>query len=162
MRAHANWVLTNPDMLHRGILPGHARWASFLRRLRYVVVDECHTYRGVFGSHVAQVLRRLRRVCAPYGADADRSCSRRRRSPDPAASATRLIGVPVAAVTDDASPRGARDLRAVGAAADRAARRARRAGAPRRRRRGRRGCWPTWWSRARARWPSSGRGAAPS
>jgi len=67
VRRHGTFVLTNPDMLHRGILPRHGDWASFLRGLRYVVVDECHTYRGVFGSHVAQVLRRLRRVCARYG-----------------------------------------------------------------------------------------------
>src|SRR5207244_6991679 len=64
VRAHANWVLTNPDMLHRSLLPAHGRWAPFFRRLRYVVVDECHSYRGLFGSHVAQILRRLRRVCA--------------------------------------------------------------------------------------------------
>ncbi|NEE11305.1 DEAD/DEAH box helicase, partial [Streptomyces sp. SID7499] len=69
VRQYANYVLTNPDMLHRGILPSHPRWASFLRALRFVVIDECHTYRGVFGSHVAQVLRRLRRLCARYGAD---------------------------------------------------------------------------------------------
>ena len=56
-------------MLHRSLLPGHARWARFFGSLRYVVVDECHHYRGVFGAHVAQVLRRLRRVCALYGAD---------------------------------------------------------------------------------------------
>ena len=68
VRQHATYVLTNPDMLHRSLLPAHARWASFLRALRYVVVDECHGYRGVFGSHVAAVLRRLRRVCARYGA----------------------------------------------------------------------------------------------
>ena len=69
VRQYANYVLTNPDMLHRGILPAHPRWSSFLRALRYVVIDECHTYRGVFGSHVAQVLRRLRRLCARYGSD---------------------------------------------------------------------------------------------
>ena len=67
-RDHGEYVLTNPDMLHRSLLPGHARWARFLGSLRYVVVDECHHYRGVFGAHVAQVLRRLRRVCALYGA----------------------------------------------------------------------------------------------
>ena len=67
VRRHGRLVLTNPDMLHRGILPRHGDWAPFLRGLRYVVVDECHSYRGVFGSHVAQVLRRLRRVCARYG-----------------------------------------------------------------------------------------------
>ena len=67
MRQHSRFVLTNPDMLHHGILPGHAMWASFLRRLVFVVVDECHTYRGVFGSHVAHVLRRLRRTGARYG-----------------------------------------------------------------------------------------------
>ena len=64
-------VLTNPEMLHMGILPSHDRWATFLMRLRYVVVDELHTLRGIFGSHVAHVLRRLRRLCEHYGADAD-------------------------------------------------------------------------------------------
>jgi DEAD/DEAH box helicase domain-containing protein len=106
VRAHSRFVLTNPDMVHRGILPGHARWASFLRKLRYVVIDECHTYRGVFGSHVAAVIRRLRRVCARYGsfpvfilASATVSA--------PAVSAERLVGLPVEAVTEDGSPRGA-------------------------------------------------------
>ena len=61
-RKHATYLLTTPDMLHYGLLPQHQRWSGFLRRLRYVIVDECHGYRGVFGSHVAQVLRRLRRV----------------------------------------------------------------------------------------------------
>ncbi|MCW2585575.1 MAG: box helicase domain protein, partial [Frankiales bacterium] len=69
VRRFGTLVLTNPDMLHRGILPRHSDFGRFLRGLKYVVVDECHTYRGVFGSHVAQVLRRLRRVCARYGAD---------------------------------------------------------------------------------------------
>ena len=68
-RKNANVVLTNPEMLHMGILPSHKRWATFLMRLRYVVVDELHTLRGIFGSHVAHVLRRLRRVCEHYDAD---------------------------------------------------------------------------------------------
>ena len=67
-RQHGRWLFSNPDMLHRSLLPQHGRWASYLRRLRYVVLDECHTYRGLFGSHVALLLRRLLRVCARYGA----------------------------------------------------------------------------------------------
>jgi DEAD/DEAH box helicase domain-containing protein len=65
-QAHANYLLTNPDMLHGSMLPSHARWRGFYRRLRVVIIDECHGYRGVFGSHVAQVLRRLRRIAAHY------------------------------------------------------------------------------------------------
>ncbi|POM26495.1 ski2-like helicase [Actinomadura rubteroloni] len=105
VRQNANYVLTNPDMLHRSLLPGHARWASFLRRLRYVVVDEAHGYRGVFGSHVAQILRRLRRVCARYGAEPTFVLASATTS-EPAAAASRLTGLPVVAVDDDASPRG--------------------------------------------------------
>ncbi|RNG18402.1 DEAD/DEAH box helicase [Streptomyces botrytidirepellens] len=105
VRQYANYVLTNPDMLHRGILPGHPRWSSFLRALRYVVIDECHTYRGVFGSHVAQVLRRLRRVCARYGSSPVFLLASA-TSADPAVAATRLTGVPVTAITEDSSPRG--------------------------------------------------------
>ena len=105
VRRHGRFVLTNPDMLHRGILPRHSDWASYLRRLEYVVVDECHTYRGVFGSHVALVLRRLRRICARYGADPVFVLASATAS-DPAVSAARLTGLPVVAVTDDASPRG--------------------------------------------------------
>lgn len=105
VRQYATYVLTNPDMLHLGILPGHARWSSFLRALRYVVIDECHTYRGVFGSHVAQVLRRLRRLCARYGSDPVFLLASATAS-DPAEAAGRLTGVPVVEVTDDASPRG--------------------------------------------------------
>ena len=67
IRRNANLVMTNPDMLHASILPGHARWADFFLRLAFVVVDEAHTARGVFGSHVAMVLRRLRRIVAHYG-----------------------------------------------------------------------------------------------
>jgi DEAD/DEAH box helicase domain-containing protein len=105
VRQYATYVLTNPDMLHRGILPAHARWSSFLRALRYVVIDECHTYRGVFGSHVAQVLRRLRRLCARYGADPVFLLASATAA-EPGAAATRLTGVPVAEITEDTSPRG--------------------------------------------------------
>jgi DEAD/DEAH box helicase domain-containing protein len=109
VRAHANWVLSNPDMLHHGMLPGHARWASFFRRLRYVVVDECHAYRGLFGAHVSLVLRRLRRICRSYGS-APTFVLASATVADPAPAAARLIGMPeatIAAVTADASPRGA-------------------------------------------------------
>ncbi|HSN06443.1 MAG TPA: DEAD/DEAH box helicase [Candidatus Angelobacter sp.] len=106
IRAHAAYVLTNPDLVHRSLLPGHERWASFLRALRYVVVDECHVYRGVFGSHVANVLRRLRRVAARYGSDPVFVLASA-TSGDPAGSASRLVGLPVQAVSEDASPRGA-------------------------------------------------------
>jgi DEAD/DEAH box helicase domain-containing protein len=99
-------VLTNPDMLHHALLPGHARWGLFLRRLSYVVVDECHSYRGVFGSHVAHVLRRLRRLAARYGGDPVFVLASA-TSGDPGAAASRLTGLPVQAVTEDASPRGA-------------------------------------------------------
>ncbi|MFT3860299.1 DEAD/DEAH box helicase [Micropruina sp.] len=68
-RDFATFVLTNPDMLHRSLLPNHDRWQGLLRSLRYVVIDEAHRYRGVFGAHVASVLRRLRRLCRHYGAD---------------------------------------------------------------------------------------------
>jgi DEAD/DEAH box helicase domain-containing protein len=69
IRRSASVILTNPDMLHFGILPNHRAWSRFLPSLKYVVVDEAHVYRGVFGSHVANVLRRLRRLCAIYGSD---------------------------------------------------------------------------------------------
>jgi DEAD/DEAH box helicase domain-containing protein len=106
VRAHARLVLTNPDMLHRGLLPSHGRWSSFFRRLRYVVIDECHGYRGVFGSHVAHVLRRLRRVCASYGASPTFVLASATVA-EAANSAARLTGVQVVEVTDDASPHGA-------------------------------------------------------
>jgi DEAD/DEAH box helicase domain-containing protein len=109
VRANARWIFTNPDMLHLGILRAHQRWARVLRRLRYVVVDECHAYRGVFGSHVALVLRRLRRIARYYGADpVFVLCSA--TTADPAAAASRLIGAPCVAVTEDGSPQGARTV----------------------------------------------------
>ncbi len=85
-------MLTNPDLLHRSMLPGHERWASFLRQLQYVVVDECHVYRGVFGSHVANVLRRLQRVCEKYGASPTFVLASATAG-DPAGSASRLTGL---------------------------------------------------------------------
>ncbi len=104
-RDHAEYVLTNPDMLHRSLLPGHARWASFLGSLSYVVVDECHHYRGVFGAHVSHVLRRLRRICAAYGADPTFVLASATVA-EPEVAAHRLIGAEVLAVSDDTSPRG--------------------------------------------------------
>jgi DEAD/DEAH box helicase domain-containing protein len=105
IRRTANVILTNPDMLHAGVLPAHARWADFFLRLAYVVVDEAHVCRGVFGSHVAMVLRRLRRLAAHYGGSplfvmASATVG------NPADLAERLAGVPFEAVTEDASPRG--------------------------------------------------------
>ncbi|MEV4722920.1 DEAD/DEAH box helicase [Micromonospora humida] len=105
VRRHSRFVLTNPDMLHHGLLPGHTHWSGFLRRLTYVVIDECHTYRGVFGSHVAHVLRRLRRRCTQFGRTPVFLLASA-TSGDPAATAGRLTGVPVTAVTEDTSPRG--------------------------------------------------------
>ncbi|PSK99415.1 DEAD/DEAH box helicase domain-containing protein [Murinocardiopsis flavida] len=106
IRSHANYVLTNPDMLHRGILRRHAAWAGFLRRLRYVVIDEAHRYRGVFGSHVAQIVRRLRRVCARHrGEPVFILASATTGTPEE--SAERLTGLPVRAVSVDRSPRPA-------------------------------------------------------
>lgn len=106
IREHANVILTNPDLLHHSLLPGHEHWASFLRGLRYVVVDECHSYRGVFGSHVAAVLRRLRRVAARYRSEPVFVLASATIA-DPADHATGLIGMPVQAVQVDGSPRGA-------------------------------------------------------
>ncbi|MEE1621345.1 DEAD/DEAH box helicase [Zafaria sp. J156] len=105
IRDHANFVLANPDMLHFGILPNHPWWARFFRRLAFVVVDEAHSYRGVFGSHVANLMRRMRRICAHYGADPV-FIGASATSAEPAASFGRLIGAPVHAVTTDFSPHG--------------------------------------------------------
>lgn len=108
-RRHANVVLTNPEMLHTGLLPFHGRWKAFLGQLRLVVVDELHSYRGTFGAHLAQVLRRLRRVAALYGADPV-FVSASATIGDPAALATELTGVATELVADDGSPRGQRTL----------------------------------------------------
>ncbi|HEY1134117.1 MAG TPA: DEAD/DEAH box helicase [Nocardioides sp.] len=104
-RDHAEYVLTNPDMLHHSLLPGHARWPAFWRGLRFVVVDECHHYRGVFGAHVAQVLRRVRRVAAHHGSEPTFVLASATAA-SPADTAARLTGLDVAAVAEDTSPRG--------------------------------------------------------
>jgi DEAD/DEAH box helicase domain-containing protein len=107
VRDHANVVFTNPEMLHAGILPRHRKWESLVVRLRYVVVDELHVLRGVFGTHVAHLLRRLRRICHHYGADPTFVfCSA--TIGDPARLASALCGSPVTAVTADGSPAGPR------------------------------------------------------
>ena len=104
VRRHGTVVLTNPDMLHFGILPGHEQWAHFFRALRYVVIDECHSYRGVFGSHVSMVVRRLRRIAAHYRADPTFILASATTA-NPELSASRLIGRDVEPVTEDGSPR---------------------------------------------------------
>ena len=106
VRSHANLVLTNPDMLHFGLLPSHQRWSRFLRKLRFVVIDECHGYRGVFGSHVAQVVRRLMRLAAHYGA-APVPLLASATVAEPGVTAQRLVATEVEEVTEDGSPRGA-------------------------------------------------------
>lgn len=108
-RAHANLLLTNPDMLHRGLLPTHPRWAAWWRHLGFVVVDECHHYRGVFGSHVALVLRRLRRIAAHYGADPVFLLASATVA-DPGRTASQLVGAPISAITEDGAPRSALDF----------------------------------------------------
>ncbi len=105
IRKNANLVLTNPDMLHASLLPDHARWADFLFRLSLVVVDEAHVLRGVFGSHVSMVLRRLRRLIAHHGG-APRWCLASGTIGNPAELAERLTGLDCTVVADDASPRG--------------------------------------------------------
>jgi len=104
-REHGEYVLTNPDMLHRSMLPGHARWARFFGSLQFVVIDECHHYRGVFGAHVAAIVRRLRRVAALYGASPTFVLASATIA-EPATAAGRLTGLDVTAITDDASPHG--------------------------------------------------------
>ncbi|MGI9156291.1 MAG: DEAD/DEAH box helicase [Marmoricola sp.] len=104
-RDFGEYLLTNPDMLHRSMLPAHARWSHFFAKLSYVVVDECHHYRGVFGAHVAQILRRLRRVCGLYGAEPTFVLASATVA-EPEVSASRLTGLPVVAVAEDGSPRG--------------------------------------------------------
>ncbi len=107
MRRESQVILTNPDMLHIGILPYHQNWAELFRNLRYVVLDEMHVYRGVFGSHTANVLRRLRRIARHYGADPQFICCSATIG-NPRELAERLLGVPAKLVDDDGAPQGAK------------------------------------------------------
>jgi ATP-dependent helicase YprA (DUF1998 family) len=107
VRRFANPILTNPDMLHVGVLPNHRRWADVLSNLTHVVIDEAHTYRGVFGSHVALVLRRLRRVCALYGCEPQFLLASATIA-NPAEACAALTGLDVRVVDRDGAPRAPR------------------------------------------------------
>lgn len=111
-RERSRWIFSNPDMIHLSLLRNHARWAVFLRNLRYIVVDECHYYRGIFGSNVAMVLRRLLRLCARYSPTSSMPTVifASATTSEPAATASELIGQTVAEVVDDGSPQGARTV----------------------------------------------------
>ena len=109
VRKQARVILTNPDMLHIGILPNHSSWSRLLRHLKYVVVDEAHIYRGVFGSHVAGVLRRLRRLCQLYGSTPQFICCSATIA-NPGEHAERLVGLPFEVIDNDGSPHGGKDF----------------------------------------------------
>ncbi len=109
IRKRARIVLTNPDMLHVGILPNHQLWSRLFRHLRYVVIDEAHTYSGVFGSHVACVIRRLRRLCAYYGSDPQFICCSATIS-NPGEHIEKLAGLSFEVIDDDGSPHGRKDF----------------------------------------------------
>ncbi|MQY81742.1 MAG: DEAD/DEAH box helicase, partial [Dehalococcoidia bacterium] len=109
IRKRARVILSNPDMLHVGILPNHQYWSRLLRHLKYVVVDEAHTYRGVFGSHVAGVLRRLRRLCRLYGSEPQFICCSATIA-NPGEHAEQLVGLPFEVVDHDGSPHGGKDF----------------------------------------------------
>lgn len=105
LRDGGNVILTNPDMLHQGILPNHSRWHRFFTQLKYVVIDEVHAYRGVFGSHLANVLRRLARICNHYGASPQFICSSATID-NPRQHAERITGKLMELVDNDGAPRG--------------------------------------------------------
>ncbi len=107
LRDGANVILTNPDMLHCGILPHHARWNRFFTHLKYIVIDEVHAYRGVFGSHLANVMRRLHRICRHYGSQPQFICCSATIG-NPRQHAERITRVPMEIVDNDGSPRGPR------------------------------------------------------
>jgi DEAD/DEAH box helicase domain-containing protein len=105
VRAAGHVVISNPDMLHTGILPHHTKWVKLFENLRFVVIDELHQYRGVFGSHVANVIRRLRRICRFYGSDPVFICCSATIA-NPGELTERLLGAPVKVVDRNGAPRG--------------------------------------------------------
>ena len=105
IRGEANLVLSNPDMLHASVLPYHPKWATFFSDLRYIVIDEIHTYRGILGAHVSAVLRRLMRICEHYGSQPVFLAASATIA-NPGELASRLIGREVEVIDDDGSPRG--------------------------------------------------------
>ncbi|MGE5530539.1 MAG: DEAD/DEAH box helicase [Bacteroidota bacterium] len=105
IKREAQVVLTNPDMLHLGMLPYHHTWSEFFRNLEYVVLDEVHTYRGIFGSHTANIMRRLRRISAHYGSHPRFICCSATIA-NPGELSERLTGLPMTVVEDDGAPRG--------------------------------------------------------
>jgi len=105
IKKQARILLTNPDMLHLGILPNHQSWSRLFRNLKYVVIDETHIYRGVFGSHVANVLRRLRRLCAFYGSNPQFICCSATIA-NPQEHAQNIVGLPFESIVEDGSPHG--------------------------------------------------------
>jgi DEAD/DEAH box helicase domain-containing protein len=112
-RERSRWLFSNPDMIHLSILRNHPRWAVLLRGLRFVIVDECHYYRGVFGSNVAMVLRRLLRLCARYAPQPGKAPTvifASATTDSPGTTASELIGLPVEEVAEDGSPQGARTV----------------------------------------------------
>ena len=109
VRAAGQVVITNPDMLHAAILPHHTKWFKLFENLQFVVIDELHTYRGLFGSHLANVIRRLRRICAHYGSSPTFICASATIA-NPGDLAERLIGAPGELIADSGAPRGRRHV----------------------------------------------------
>ncbi len=118
VRTWANAILSNPDMLHLGVLPHHDRWGDVLANLEYVIVDEAHVYRGVFGSHVANVLRRLRRLAAVYRAEPQFLLASATIA-NPGELAQTLTGLEATVVSGDSAPQGRANGRALEPSGDR-------------------------------------------
>ena len=110
VRGRAHLVLSNPEMLHSGILPHHPRWAKLFENLRYIVIDELHAYRGVFGSHLANILRRLERICRHYGSEPRFICSSATIA-NPRELAERLTAAPFSLVNRSGAPHGEEAVR---------------------------------------------------